>query len=106
MSELNFLSATAMAEQVRRKKISPIELVEAHLARIQKLNPVLNAFVELDSDRAREQARLAEAAVAHGRRLQWRRSGSHRVRLFCGRSGQRWRRLHPRARALHRHLRP
>ena len=68
MSKLNFLSATAMAEQVRRKKISPVELVEAHLARIQKLNPVLNAFVELDADRAREQARLAEAATSRGER--------------------------------------
>lgn len=68
MSKLNFLSATAMAEQVRRKKISPVELVEAHLARIQKLNPVLNAFVELDADRAREQARLAEAATSCGDR--------------------------------------
>src|SRR5438270_7095832 len=66
MSELNFLSATAMAEQVRTQKVSPVDLVEAHLAYIQKLNPVLNAFVELDSDRAREQARLAEAAVARG----------------------------------------
>jgi len=66
MSTLNFLSATAMAEQVRRKKISPVELVEAHLARSQKLNPVLNAFVQLDADRAREQARLAEAAVLRG----------------------------------------
>jgi len=66
MSELNFLSATAMAEQVRTQKVSPVDLVEAHLAYIQKLNPVLNAFVQLDSDRAREQARLAEAAVARG----------------------------------------
>lgn len=52
-----------MAEQIRNKKISPVELVEAHLAQIEKLNPKLNAFVQVDSDRARQAARDAEAAV-------------------------------------------
>jgi Asp-tRNA(Asn)/Glu-tRNA(Gln) amidotransferase A subunit family amidase len=52
-----------MAHQVRAQKISPVELVEAHLARIEKLNPRLNAFVEVGADRARAQARMAEAAL-------------------------------------------
>ena len=63
MSELTFLSAAAMAEQIRRRKISPVELVDAHLAKIEKLNPVLNAFVQVDAERAREAARRAESAV-------------------------------------------
>jgi Asp-tRNA(Asn)/Glu-tRNA(Gln) amidotransferase A subunit family amidase len=63
MSELNFLSAVAMGERVRRKKISPVELVEAHLVQIEKLNPKLTAFVEIDAKRARERAREAERAV-------------------------------------------
>src|SRR5215471_19960623 len=64
MSELNFLAATTMAEQVRQKKISPVELVEAHLAQIERLDPQLNAFVQLDADGARDHARRAEAAVS------------------------------------------
>jgi Asp-tRNA(Asn)/Glu-tRNA(Gln) amidotransferase A subunit family amidase len=64
MSELSFLPAVSMAEQIRRKAISPVELVEAHLSRIEKLNPRLNAFIQLDAENARHQARAAEAAVA------------------------------------------
>ncbi len=69
MSQLTFLSAVSMAEQIRQKKLSPVELVDAHLTRIQELNPKLNAFVQVDADRARKQARAAEAAVAKGQRL-------------------------------------
>ena len=36
MNDLIFLSAVAMAEQVRARKISPVELVDAHLAQIEK----------------------------------------------------------------------
>jgi hypothetical protein len=48
MDELTFLSAVTMAEQVRKKKISPVELVEAHLTKIECLNPKLNAYVRQD----------------------------------------------------------
>ena len=63
MSDLNFLPAVAMAEQIRKRKISPVELVEAHLAQIEKLNTKLNAFVQVDADRARQSAEHAERAV-------------------------------------------
>jgi amidase len=63
MPELTFLSAVSMAEQIRRKKLSPVELVHAHLARIEKLNPKLNAYVQVDAEGARRQARVAEDAV-------------------------------------------
>jgi len=63
MSELTFLSAVSMAQQIREKKVSPVELLEAHLARIESLNPRLNAFVQVDAASAREQARHAEDAV-------------------------------------------
>lgn len=63
MSELTYLSAVKMAQQIREKKISPIELAEAHLARIARLNPKLNAFVHVDPERVRRNARDAEAAV-------------------------------------------
>src|SRR6202522_2915 len=53
-----------MAEGVRAKKLSPIELVDAHLARITRLNPKVNAFVTVDEKRAREQAKSWEAALS------------------------------------------
>jgi len=64
MAELTFLPAVSMAEQIREKKLSPVELVEAHLARISKLNSKLNAFVQVDAEGAVRQARAAEAAIA------------------------------------------
>ncbi len=69
MRELTFLSAVSMAEQIRRKELSPVELLEAHLTRIEELNPKLNAFVQVDAEGARQQARLAEAAVGRGEEL-------------------------------------
>src|SRR5262249_34079303 len=50
-------------------KISPIELTQAHLARIEHLNPKINAFVQVDAERALDQARTAEAAVMQHRPL-------------------------------------
>src|SRR5256885_9627915 len=66
MSDMNFLAAVAMAEQIRRKTISPVELLETHLAQIEKLNPRLNAFVQIDAERARQAARDADTAVHRG----------------------------------------
>src|ERR1700739_4284028 len=53
-----------MAERVRAGEISPVELVEAHLGRIERLNPKLNAFANLDAERARGRAKAAEVAAA------------------------------------------
>jgi len=55
-----------MAQQVREKKISPVELAEAHLAKIGRLNPKLNAYVHVDPDRVRSDAQQAEGAIAKG----------------------------------------
>lgn len=65
MDELNFLSAKQMADQVRQRKISPVELIQAHLARIKRLNPRLNAYIQVDEDRVLREARDSEAAVTH-----------------------------------------
>src|ERR1700678_2581488 len=64
VDDVVYISLTEMAEGVRAKKLSPIELVDAHLARITRLNPKVNAFVTVDEKRAREQAKSAEAALS------------------------------------------
>jgi len=69
MVDLTFLSAVEMAQLIREKKISPVELAEAHLAKIERLNPKLNAFVQVDVERVRREARDAEAAVMSGTAL-------------------------------------
>ena len=43
-AELHWQSATTLAQQIKRKKVSPVEVVDAILARIDKLNPTLNAM--------------------------------------------------------------
>jgi len=58
-----------MAQQIREGHISPVELVDAHLALIEKLQPTLNAFVHVDAESARKQAQQAEAAVKLGKNL-------------------------------------
>src|SRR6202050_3386914 len=69
MNELTFLPAVSMAEQIREKRISPVELVDAHLAQIERLNPKFNAFVQVDAERARRAARDAEIAVMQEKTL-------------------------------------
>jgi len=59
-SELAFLSIEQTARLLRRKEISPVDLVNVAIARIERLNPSMNAFLTVVADRARKQARLAE----------------------------------------------
>jgi len=68
-AELARLSLADAAELVRRKKISPVELTQACLARIEALNPTLNAYITVTAESALAQAREAEAEVQRGR---WR----------------------------------
>lgn len=58
------LSACEMAAGIRAREFSSLELIEAHLAQIERLNPVLNAYVQLRADEAREEARQADALLA------------------------------------------
>ncbi len=63
------LSLQDVAEQVRRKRISPVELTKSCLARIERLNPTLNAFITVSAESALAAARVAEAEIQRGR---WR----------------------------------
>lgn len=69
MDDLTLLPASVMAEKIRRKQLSAVDLVEAHLAQIDRLNPKLNAYVHLDPESARRQAKAAEQAVMRGEDL-------------------------------------
>jgi amidase/aspartyl-tRNA(Asn)/glutamyl-tRNA(Gln) amidotransferase subunit A len=67
--ELAFTSATELADRIRRRELSPVEVVDATIARIDERNPSLNAIVYQGFDEARERARAAEAAVVAGGEL-------------------------------------
>ena len=64
--DLAYMSAAEIAERVRRRSLSPVEVVDACIARIERRNPSLNAFVFQGFDDARREAKAAEAAVMSG----------------------------------------
>ena len=64
------LSAVEARRLIGRKALSPVELLESCLSRVEAVNPAVNAVVALDTDRARAAAREAEAAAARGDHLQ------------------------------------
>jgi len=63
--EIIFSDATKLAELIRTKEVSPVEVVQAHLDRIAAVNPKINAIVTL-ADGALKAAKAAEAAVLAG----------------------------------------
>ena len=67
--DLATLSLREAAEQIRKRKVSPVELTTACLARINQTNPALNAFITITAESALQQAHEAEAEVMRGK---WR----------------------------------
>ena len=65
MSELVEQSLSAIAKMIRKREVSPVEVAEAHLERIARLNPSLNAIVTVAPDVV-QRARAAEAALLRG----------------------------------------
>lgn len=65
-SEICFLTATVLAREIRDRTLSATEVMEAHLARIDETNPRINAIVTLLPEKAMEQARAADEALAKG----------------------------------------
>jgi aspartyl-tRNA(Asn)/glutamyl-tRNA(Gln) amidotransferase subunit A len=62
-------SIVETSELLRKRELSPVKLTKTCLARIEKLNPSLNAFITVTAESAVAQARSAEAEILQGR---WR----------------------------------
>ncbi|WP_273852261.1 amidase [Guptibacillus spartinae] len=58
--EITNLTAQSMAEKIKAKEISPVEVVQSHLNRIQRLNPKLNLFITVFEEEAIKEAKSAE----------------------------------------------
>jgi len=63
--DLAFLSISQLSELIRERKVSPVEVTEATLKRIERLNPSLNAFITPTWELARNAAREAESEIQH-----------------------------------------
>jgi len=70
MSVPFYFSISETQEKLRKRELSPVEIVTAHLERVQEMQPKLNAFVHFDAESALARARKAEAAFVHGEELQ------------------------------------
>lgn len=66
MEELIYASATTLARRIHDREVSSVEVVQAHLQRIEKVNPRLNAVAQLAAEQALDAARAADAALAQG----------------------------------------
>ncbi len=69
MSTTSSRTISELSQRLRRREISAFEITRDCLARIERLNPALNAFITVTGDSALEDARRADAEIAHG---EWR----------------------------------
>jgi len=65
--ELCYLSAGELSRRIKKRDVSPVEIVDAHLARIGETDGTLNSFITLLPDQARAAARRAESEILAGR---------------------------------------
>lgn len=68
MNDLEFASIEILSSLLAKKKLSPVELTQLYLSRIERLNPKLNAFLTVASESALAEARAAEREFVRGRR--------------------------------------
>ena len=64
--ELTSMSLSETADRIRSRDVSPVELTDAYLDRIERLNPTINAYVLATPERAREDARRSNDEIARG----------------------------------------
>jgi aspartyl-tRNA(Asn)/glutamyl-tRNA(Gln) amidotransferase subunit A len=65
-TDLHYLSITEAARLIRQRRLSPVDLTQAYLSRIERFDAQLNAYLLVTADQALEQARRAEAEIAAG----------------------------------------
>ena len=68
-TDIAYMNASNLALKIRRRELSPVEVIEATIARIEARNPSLNALIYLGFEDARRTARMAENAVMRGEAL-------------------------------------
>ncbi len=68
-NELNRLTISQLAPRVKSRKISPVDLTRAVLEQIEKLDPLLNAYITVDAEGALKAARTAQRRIAKGKYL-------------------------------------
>lgn len=68
MQELEYASIEALSTLLAKKQVSPVELTRLYLSRIERINPMLNAFITVASESALAEARAAEKELLRGRR--------------------------------------
>lgn len=61
------MDTVTLASRIKAKELSPVEVVEAVLGRLERLDPLLHAFTTVTADQAREDARRVEQDIAAGR---------------------------------------
>jgi len=68
-SDLAFLTLSEASQQIQKRAVSPVDLTQACLARIERLNPQLNAYITVTAGSALEEAKTAEREISEGK---WR----------------------------------
>ena len=66
LKDLPFLTVADLSAKIRAREVSPVDVVEAYLDRIETLNPVLNSYITVCTDQARADAETAEQELARG----------------------------------------
>lgn len=66
MKSIHYMSAHELVGLIRARQLSPVEVLEETLDRIEAVNPLINAFVAMRADQAMEEAREQEARIAKG----------------------------------------
>src|ERR1700722_20090704 len=67
MTDLHFLTIAQASAQIKARKLSPVELTAAFLARVRRLDPTLNSHLLVLEEQATEDAAKAESEIAAGR---------------------------------------
>ncbi|TMA89555.1 MAG: hypothetical protein E6J74_25050, partial [Deltaproteobacteria bacterium] len=61
------LTIAGLAPEIKDRKVSPVEVTRLFLERIERINPILNAYVTITADNALAEAKRAEDEIAQGR---------------------------------------